>query len=77
MKLCVHMLAFKLAFVLLDFTPVMLTATRLNRNCSSACTCEKIEGAVKNILVMECRKRDTISGIPRIDPGLMANVTEL
>ncbi|XP_048733945.1 NT-3 growth factor receptor-like isoform X2 [Ostrea edulis] len=55
----------------------MLTATRLNRNCSSACTCEKIEGAVKNILVMECRKRDTISGIPRIDPGLMANVTEL
>jgi hypothetical protein len=77
MKFCVHVLVFKIAFVLLDFTPALITAGRLNRNCSSACTCEKIAGTVKNILVMECRKRDTISGIPRMDPGLMANVTEL
>ncbi|XP_061168828.1 NT-3 growth factor receptor-like [Saccostrea echinata] len=78
MKTCVHMFAFKLTFLLLDFVlPLMLAAAKLNRNCASDCTCEKIDGIVKNILVMECRKKDTISEIPRIDPDLMSNITEL
>lgn len=77
MKSFAHQVASKLALVILDLTiPLMITAAKINRNCTADCTCEKIEGTY-NILVVECRKRDTISEIPRLEPDLMADVTEL
>lgn len=69
-----------LAFVLLVMitTPQMVKTAKINRNCTADCTCEIIEESyLRNILVVECGKRDTISEIPRLDPDLMANVTEL
>uniref|UniRef100_K1S5K2 Uncharacterized protein n=1 Tax=Magallana gigas TaxID=29159 RepID=K1S5K2_MAGGI len=38
---------------------------------------QSVDQPQRNILVVDCGKRDTISEIPRLDPDLMANVTEL
>lgn len=70
-------IAIRLAFVLLIIITMVKTA-KINRNCTADCTCEIIEESyLRNILAVDCGKRDTISEIPRLDPDLMANVTEL